>query len=80
MTDDESEHVSLRLSPKWCLGEYRRPIRLGYKTGFNVDPRNEPMPGAHDSIRHPSLYSDALGEVPGLVDIAAAQNGDMVGQ
>jgi hypothetical protein len=52
MTNDELRIETYALSPKWCLGEYRPPIRLWHNTGFDVDPRNEHMPGAYDSIRN----------------------------
>ena len=42
--------------------------------------QRQAVPAFGKTPEHPLLYRDALGEVSGLVDVAAAQDGDLAGE
>ena len=42
--------------------------------------QRQAVPAFGKTPEHPLLYRDALGQVTGLVDVAAAQDGDLAGE
>jgi len=55
-------------------------LRLGVHRSCTRHPNGRLLVGTEDATGHRLLYGDGFGEVAGLVDVAAAADGDVVGE